>query len=64
MNLQMHTLRLSLNIPIEQAGKGLKGQDWVLRVWQKVQEQVRDRLTPHVCLKGPREAAEGTASFP
>lgn len=50
-----------MNIPIEQGGKGLKGQDWFLREWQKGQKQVRDRLGSHVCLKGPGEAAEGRA---
>lgn len=50
-----------MNISIEQAGKGLKGQDWFLREWQKGQKQVRDRLGPHICLKGPGEATEGRA---
>lgn len=45
-----------MNIPIEQAGKGLKGQDWFLRERQK-----GERLGPHIFLKGPGEAAEGRA---
>lgn len=60
--------RLSLKISIEQAGKGLKGQDWVLRERQKGQEPVRDGLRPRACLKEPGEVAGGeaggTASFP
>lgn len=50
-----------MNIPIEQAGKGLKGQDWFLREWQKGKNQVRNRLGPHIFPKGPGEAAEGRA---
>lgn len=60
--------RLSFKISIEQARKGLKGQDWVLREWQKGQEPVRDGLRPRVCLKEAGEVAGGkagaTASVP